>query len=152
MTFNISKYDRTIKDFWAELDSEMANVTISTRAQWLGNETTQILLERLFQPPKSETMDTARLQKQYQSWLKSPAPLIITAFAPFHNAIIGTNSYLLKQDITALLRGLSKRRGDVKIVTVGSDELRDQVKVILNDYQTQNIDLIKIRWLHSNLH
>lgn len=113
------------------LDKQPSNVLIVTRSKLLLDETMQISLDRIFENDDRARWMPTRLRKQYKAWVKNPAPLAIICTAPGHHQIIGTNMTLLKVDLSDLVKRLSKRRGDTKLLATGSDELKEYVTQIL---------------------
>ena len=113
------------------LSKKPANVLVITRAKLIQDETLQISLERMFERDDADKWMPTRLRKQYKGWLKSAAPLAIICSAPLHHQILGTNFVLLEQDLTDLIDTLTKRKGDICVVTSGSESLKMCVAEIL---------------------
>lgn len=113
------------------LDKQPAHILIVTRSKLLQDETLQISLERILENDDRTHWMPTRLRKQYKAWIKSPAPLAVICNAPLHHQILGTNMALLREDLAVLVKGLSKRRGETKLLATGSDELKNYVTQIL---------------------
>lgn len=122
------------------LSKKPANILIITRAKLIQNDTLQISLERMFERDDAEKWMPTRLKKQYKGWLKSIAPLAIICSAPLHHQILGTNFALLEQDLTDLVATLTKRKGDIRVVTSGSDELTKCTEKILSNLPERGSD------------
>jgi hypothetical protein len=144
MSFNKQEFTRYPTNYPTYLDSQEANVTVFTRARLMQDETRQILLERMFQLDENRKTNPNNLRTQFALWMKSPAPLIIINLAPLCSSIIGTNYTLLEDDLGELIVWLSKRRGDIRILSSGSDELTKKVAAILANCRAQKPELIKM--------